>query len=58
MNANEFVSTPLVKLCCIFHQPATEAGRRDFLGFSGGSGRFFVGAVLLSLALLLFVTGL
>jgi Tol biopolymer transport system component len=57
MNANEFVSTPLVKLCCIFHQPATKAGRRDFLGFSGGSGRFFVGAVLLSLALLLFVTG-
>jgi Tol biopolymer transport system component len=63
MDANEFVSTPLVKLCCILrpqcikHQPATETGRRDFLGSFDGSRRSFVGAVLLSLALLLFVSG-
>jgi Tol biopolymer transport system component len=56
MDANELVSAPLVKLCCIFLQLATKVGRRDFLGFSGGSRRFFLGAGLLSLVLL-FVTG-
>jgi len=61
MDANEFVFTPLVKLCRHFglhhvaYQLGTRAGKRHFWGYSGGLRRPFALAVLLSLALLLLV---
>ncbi len=63
MDVNEFVFTPLVKLCRILgsryvaHQLATKADKRHFWGYSDGSRRPFVLAVLLSLALLVLVAG-